>query len=159
MRFRGHKWKIGFAIVLLSLHATAGHVLWFTVVGDPSNPDADTIQIDPVARSSAGLRVMEIRTSRSNVRTSQEGVAFRSYEALVEFDCDKATARFLQSQFFDEPLWQRPSRLVQFRADQTRPMDFKLLEPNPRDRVIRAACVSHARSTEASSSKPHARAK
>lgn len=133
--------RLTLSIALLTCAATAHAIDWFTVVGDPADPRADTIQIDPVARRTDGpLRTMGIRVSRSVERTSAGGVVFRSYEGTVEFDCSRGTARFERTQFFAEPLWRKPGPVVDFPRDDPRPMAFRLFEPNPNERVIRAAC-------------------
>lgn len=132
--------------VLLACAPVAHAIDWFTVVGDPADPRADTVQIDPVVRRADGpLRTMGIRVSRSMERTSGGGVVFRSYEGTVEFDCARHTARFERTQFFSEPLWRNPGPVVDFPRDNPRPMAFRLFEPNPRERVIRAACQSYSR--------------
>ncbi len=126
--------------------AGAGASDWFTIVGDPSDTNADTIQMDPAARKVDGpRRTMAIRVSRSTRRISGGGTVFRSFEGTVEFDCDKQTARFVRSQFFNDPLWKTPGPLVEYASTDVRPMAFRLFDPNPRDRVIRAACQSYAR--------------
>ena len=132
------------ALVCVVSPVLASTTEWFTIVGDPRDPHADTIQMDPVARKAEGaLRVMGLRVSRSMVRTSSGGASFRSYEGTVEFDCDKLSARFVRSQFYDEPLWKSPGALVDFPPSSDRPMAFRLFEPNPRERVIRAACQGY----------------
>lgn len=115
---------------------------WLTIVGDPADPNADTIQINPIALSRTDARrVMQVRASRSHERTSTDGIRFRSYRAEVEFDCARLTARFLHSQFYAQPLWQVPGTEVHYPGDTPRPMEFRSFEPNPRDKVIRAACA------------------
>jgi hypothetical protein len=119
---------------------------WLTIAGDPTDATADTIQMDPVAGSVDGsLRTMGIRVSRSVERTSAAGSVFRSFEGAVEFDCDKQTARFVSSQFYRDPLWKTPRAFKEFPATEVRPMAFRLFEPNPRERVIRAACQAYLR--------------
>nr|WP_145548125.1 surface-adhesin E family protein [Variovorax boronicumulans] len=131
--------------LLVALACLAGaaraDVLWLTIVGDRTDPNADTIEMNPIAVSRHGASVvMEIRVSRSIVRTSNDGVQFRSYRGEVGFDCVQGTARFLRSQFYAEPLWRVPLQELRYPSDQVRPMEFRLFEPNPRDKVIKAAC-------------------
>jgi hypothetical protein len=116
-------------------------VPWFTIVGDRNDPNADTIEMNPVAVARQGQSVvMEIRVSRSIARTSGDGVQFRSFRGEVGFDCAQLTARFLRSQFYAEPLWRVPVQELRYPPDRVRPMEFRLFEPNPRDKVIKAAC-------------------
>lgn len=128
-------------VFTLAAGAAAAQVPWLTVAGNPQDPKADTIQINPVAVSDNGrTRLMELRISRSHERTSQDQVRFRSFHAFVEFNCEAMTARFVRSQFFHEPLWIAPGPELSYPADRVRSMDFRRFDPNPRDRVIRAAC-------------------
>lgn len=116
-------------------------VPWLTIVGDHDDPKADTIEINPLAVSRNGpVRVMEIRISRSIERTSSDGVKFRSFRGEVEFDCARGSARFVRSQFYAQPLWQSPTVRLSYPPDTVRPMEFRMIEPNPKDKVIRAAC-------------------
>ena len=127
----------------LAAGAATAQVPWFTVVGNPEDPNVDTIQINPIAVSERdATRIMELRVSRSHERSSQDRVRFRSFRGLVEFNCDAMTARFVRSQFYHSPLWTDPGPELRYPADTVRRMDFRLFEPNPRDRVIRAACHS-----------------
>ena len=144
------KKRLGVLVMVAGVSA-AGATEWFTVVGDPNDPRANTIQIDPIVRKADGpLRSMGLRVSRSMLRTSAGGVTFRSYDATVEFDCDKLTVRFVRSQFYDEPLWNKPGPLRNYPPTDVRPVEFRQIEPNPRDRVIRAACESYRRSATGS---------
>lgn len=114
---------------------------WLTIVGDATDPNTDTIEMNPIAVSRDGpLRVMEIRVNRSAERTSGDGVKFRSFRGEVEFDCSRPSARFVRSQFYAEPLWKSPKTQLSYPPNKVRPMEFRLFEPNPKDKVIRAAC-------------------
>lgn len=129
------------AIAFLACNAGA-EGLWFTIAGDRNDPHADTIEMNPIAVSRDGPKVvMEIRVSRSGERTSSDGVAFRSFRGEVGFDCSRRTARFLRSQFYADPLWQTPIKELRYSSGQVRPMEFRMFNPNPRDSVIKAACA------------------
>lgn len=129
------------ALLLLPALACAGGDLWLTIVGEPERADVDTIQFNPIPVSVQGpLRVMTVRVSRSEERMSGDGIRFRSFSGLVEFNCERQQARFASSQFYDEPLWRSPSRFVKYPPTDVRPMAFRKFEPNPSERVIRAAC-------------------
>ncbi len=127
-------------VAFLACNAFA-EVPWFTIAGDRNDPGADTIEMNPIAVSRDGPKiVMEIRVSRSGQRTSSDGVAFRSFRGEVGFDCSRRTARFLRSQFYAEPLWKAPIEELHYASNQVRSMEFRLFDPNPRDSVIKAAC-------------------
>lgn len=133
--------KLALVVAFLACNAGAEGP-WFTIAGDRNDPHADTIEMNPIAVSRDGPKiVMEIRVSRSGQRTSADGVAFRSYRGEVGFDCSQRTARFLRSQFYAEPLWKAPIKELHYASSQVRSMEFRLFDPNPRDSVIKAACA------------------
>ena len=134
-----------------ALFLAAGSALaaepWFTVVGDDTNPNVDTVQFDPTPVSVNGhLRVLRMRASRSADRLSGEGIRFRSYNGMVEFDCDLRTARFVRSEFYLEPFWKgEPYRTFDYGPETNRAMRFYGIQPNPAERILRAACLPAAR--------------
>ncbi|KQP37132.1 surface-adhesin E family protein [Pseudorhodoferax sp. Leaf274] len=134
------------ALALAAAQPSAhGQQTWFTLVGNPVAAETDTIELDPVTVTVDGpIRLMAIRVNRSAERVSRDGVRFRSFSGLVQFDCSTRMARFVQSSFFALPLWQGPSVELRYGPDQVRPMAFRGFEPNPSERVIRAACRSYA---------------
>lgn len=116
---------------------------WLTVIGSADDPDVNTIQIDPTPLDVQGhLRWMTLRLNRPKQRTSTDGIVFRSFVSVIEFDCDKRTARFTKTQFYNGPLWTSPGRTMNYPASMVRPVVFREIEPNPRERVIKAACTS-----------------
>ncbi|RYX94362.1 MAG: hypothetical protein EOO28_15000 [Comamonadaceae bacterium] len=131
-------------LVILSLIpacAFASDHTWFTIVGDSLRQDVDTIQVDvnPVAIKN-NMRLLNVRLSRAKGRVSGDGISFRSFDSLTEFDCDKKTARYTRTRFYAEPLWKAPTRVMDYPSNDVRPMAFREIEPNPNERIIRAAC-------------------
>ena len=121
--------------------AQAAPTPWLTVVGNPDDPRADTIQVNPLFIMKDGpQRVMEVRVSRSMERTSMDGIRFRSFQGLVAFDCQARVARFVSSQFYNAPLWRDPGARMDYPESRWRPVEFRGFSPNPRDRVVQAAC-------------------
>ena len=116
---------------------------WLTVVGSAEDPNIDTIQIDPTPLETNGqLRWMTLRLNRAKQRTSTDRIAFRSFSSVVEFDCEKRSARFTKTQFYNGPLWTSPGRAMDYPPWMVRPMVFREIDPNPKERVIKAACTS-----------------
>ena len=116
---------------------------WLTVLGNAEDPNVDTILIDPTPMEIKGqLRWMQLRLSRARQRTSTDRIVFRSFISVVEFDCEKRSARFTRTQFYNGPLWTSPGRAMDYPPWMVRPMVFREIEPNPRERVIKAACTS-----------------
>lgn len=117
---------------------------WLTVVGDVDDAASDTVQVDPTLKAVNGeLRSMAIRVNRASMRTSPDGVLFRSYIAQVEFNCLKAEARFQTVSYFLSPLWHGVAhRTVVFTPANARLMRFRDMDPNPVERIVRAACMA-----------------
>jgi len=130
---------------LLAAAQPAPRSNWFTVMGDATNPTVNTIEVDPapVEVSDAG-RTMHIRVSRSSQRISWDGIAYRSYRARVLVNCTEGKAWYLSLDFHRDPLWHGTAyRTSTFTREQQtqRPMLFLDVEPNPTQRIIRAACL------------------
>ena len=117
---------------------------WLTVLGNPSEAAVTTIEVNPVTIAISGdQRTMQVRINRSVQRTTPDGVTFRSFNSSVLFDCVQKTARFVSVDFYAQPLWQGEIfKSVTYSALDARNMEFREVEPSPRDRIIRAACRS-----------------
>lgn len=114
---------------------------WFTVTGNPRDPTVNTVEVDPVAIGAAGGRkTMNVRVSRSEQRNNWEGVPYRSYESQVVFNCRAGTGQYLVATFYMAPLWQGTPHKTTDYAANPRPMLFRDVEPNPTERIVRAAC-------------------
>lgn len=133
---------IGLALLLLAGLGRADPT-WFTIVGNPVDPAADTIQVEVASiQGDDALRTAKIRVSRANVRLSPWAkVEFRSFVALTQFDCKARTARYLATDFHRQPLWQgTPFHSVTYPRDVVATMRFRDVDPNPAERIVRAAC-------------------
>lgn len=117
---------------------------WLTVAGEPENPAADTVQVDPGSiEADEDQRTMRVRVSRSTLRTSWDGVPYRSYESSVRIDCRDHSARYLSITFYPLPRWQGAShRTVDYSKGPVRAMGFRDIVPNPNQRIVVAACAS-----------------
>lgn len=115
---------------------------WFTVIGDDRDGASDTIQVDPESVTSGDIRTLKVRVNRAAVRTSWDKVNYRSYQALVTFDCVQRSARYVSITFYSLPLWKgEPHKTSDYSTGTPRPMRFLDVTPNPSARIIRAACV------------------
>ncbi|CAN5276105.1 hypothetical protein BH10PSE18_BH10PSE18_49530 [soil metagenome] len=114
---------------------------WFTVAGNPNDAAADTVQVDPVAIGVDGpLKTMNLRVSRSALRTNWEGVPYRSYESEVAFDCRARRADYRVVTYYMAATWQGAPHVTTNYANDPKPMLFRDMSPNPTSRIIRAAC-------------------
>jgi len=118
---------------------------WFTVVGDPQDKAADTVQVDPsgaAAPAEPARQAMNLRVNRAAPRTNWDGVPYRSYESRVVFDCQARRASYVAARFYIEPLWQGEPHHVADYSDAPKPMLFRDMKQNPTARIVRAACRS-----------------
>lgn len=114
---------------------------WFTVTGNPGDALVDTVQVDPVAvHVKGGFKTMKLRVSRASPRLNWEQLPYRSYEARVVFDCRARKGSYVYAIYYAVPLWAGDPHNVTDYAGNPRPMLFRDIEPNPTDRIVRAAC-------------------
>lgn len=117
---------------------------WLTMVGNPQEPKIDTVQVDAMSIMGVGdLKLIKLRASRQSVRTSPLGIQFRSFEAIGEIDCISRTARYVRTTFFGSPLWQSPIKTVDYGSERLSVMAFRGIEPNPTEKIVRAACLEN----------------
>lgn len=130
--------------LLLAGSCLAQPVEWLTVTGDRTDPAQDTIEVNPIPVSTADdNRTMRIRVSRSVQRTNWDGIPFRSYYAMVEFDCGSKTAQFQQVSYYMQPVWAGEAhKVMSYGKQDPRPMRFRGVTPNPVERIIKAACAT-----------------
>lgn len=120
--------------------SSTSRATWFTVMGDPEDPTVNTVQVDPVDHD-GNPRTMRVRVSRSTLRTSWDGIPYRSYTSNVSFECDKNKARYLSLSYHSQPLWPgEPDKTVDYTSGTPRLMEFRDVTPNPTQRIIQAAC-------------------
>ena len=125
-------------VALGSAHAAP---TWLTFIGDPTQPAVDTVEVDASSAVTFGkARLVGIRVNRAKDRMALDKQPFRSYESLVVIDCDKRTARHNSQTLFPEPLWKGVPRAHTYDEKDIREMAFRGVEPNPKERIIKAAC-------------------
>ena len=130
--------------VLAGATGTAQASTWLTMRGEPDDDANDIVEVNPESmEGKSELRTMQVRVNRAHQRTSRDGVVFRSFLSVVEFDCAKNTARFVSADFYHLPMWRGAVHHTKvYSRDQMRPMVFREMTPNPTERIIRAACKS-----------------
>ena len=91
-------------------------------------------------------KILNIRVNRDKLRTSWDGVSYRSYTAAVAVNCDLKNARYLSLIFYLLPLWEGLSHKTSTYSElAVRPMLFRDMDPNPTERIIKAACFASGR--------------
>lgn len=122
---------------------------WLTVIGDNSDPATNIVEIDPSVKPAApGQKMTWMRVSRAESSKSRDGPAYRSYEAVVVFDCPKGTARYSRVVFYEQPLWAgRPHSTFTYSPADVQPVNFYNITPNTNARIMRAACQNRTVTT------------
>ena len=115
---------------------------WLTMVGMPGDASHITIEVQPTSHVVIANRAsLNVRVNRSNFNTSSEGIPFRSYTATILIDCLEKTARFTSVAFYMMPIWEgKRHKIVSWSEAEVRPVLFRNFVPNPREKIIRAAC-------------------
>ena len=143
MRLKNHQFAaFALAAGMSACWPTRATTNWLTLVGNPRDAAVSTIEVYalPVVVSD-NLRSLDIRVNRDQQSLSSEGIPFRSYSATILVDCYENKARFTTAAFYMTPLWEgTPHKIASWSAAQVRPVLFRNFDPNPRDKIIRAAC-------------------
>lgn len=130
-----------FCLLALTICTAQADPVWLTVLGDPLDPAADTVQVDVTSAVAFDrARIVTIRANRAQDRPARDGLPFRSYVSSVLIDCDKNTARHRSQELFTEPLWRGAPRTHHYQDDDVRTMAFRGMEASPQTRIVRAAC-------------------
>lgn len=134
--------KVFVLFCLWSGSCLQAQTVWFNILGDSADVSVNTVEVDPTPVSiSANARTLRVRVSRSAERVSWEGVPYRSYVSEVFFDCANNTASYVWVDFYGQPAWKgEPRKRSVYSQSEPRPMRFLDIEPNPYQRIIRAAC-------------------
>lgn len=131
--------------MFFALAASAHAANWLTITGDADNPNSDYVQVDPaVVEVGDGLKSLVVRVNHAANKLTDEGVAFRSFEAPIVVDCRTKSAYYTESRAYKQPAFHGAPLGVQLFKPFARPVRFESLPGNPSDRVIKAACVAVA---------------
>lgn len=127
---------------LVCIPALAEQPQWFTIVGDPHDPMADTVQVD-VARAVAfdTARLVRLRVSRSAARMGYDGRPYQSYYSTAVVNCDAQTAWHRSLSLFSHPLWRGSMRIARYEERDGKHLVFADMPHNPTGRLIKAACA------------------
>jgi hypothetical protein len=128
--------------LLALLVSTGARAEWLTLTGSPGDATSSYVQVDPTTVQVDGShRLMNLRLSVAQERTTKDGLRFRSFRARVNVDCEARNARYVSATYFGHPDFVgEPIAVRVFEADDVRPM---ALAGAPRDlagRTINAAC-------------------
>ena len=112
--------------------------LWFTLMGTLADGHTDTVQLNMSRISKAEhIESMELRVSLGERRTNGSEV-YQSYWSTIEIDCANSSIVHVEQRRYEGPRWTGAETFQRF--TETRPMAFTGLQPNPKERVLKAAC-------------------
>lgn len=127
-------------VAAAGLPALAGESNWLTISGSGTTA-GETVEIAPELVSlSSDLRLITVRVNRLDERMGYDGEPYRSYQAEVRVDCVSRKAAFSRITFYQAHQWTGPSREASFAGDGMPPLRFADMQPNPKQRIIEAAC-------------------
>jgi hypothetical protein len=117
---------------------------WFTLVGDRLEPQGDLIEVRPEPTNLGERVLLDLRVSRSHVRSSFKGQKYRSYYAKVVVNCTARQAWYLSLSYHAQPQWQGPPVGTESYEEGQAPVLFKDVPRQPYKRLIHAACSTRA---------------
>ncbi len=115
---------------------------WFTVYGDPLQPQADLIEIRLASLSlvsRADQLSVEVRVSRRSNRNAYGGGQYRSHHSVAVMDCENQVGWYTQMKFYKLPVWRGPVTMSRSFEPGSAPVAFKDI-PGEAERLVRAAC-------------------
>ncbi|SDJ13367.1 hypothetical protein SAMN05444748_11075 [Variovorax sp. OV700] len=134
--------KRPFLLLLALLAGPLAHAEWLTLTGSAGEATNSYVQVDPTSVVVDGSkRLVAVRISLAEPRTSQEGIKFRSVTAQASVDCDARKARYVSATYFGQPNFVGPPLAVrEFDETDVRPMKFDGLPGDLAARTVNAAC-------------------
>jgi hypothetical protein len=132
-------------IPLLFLALLAGPLAraeWLTLTGSPGEAANSYVQVDPTSVVVNGTkRLMAVRLSLAEARTSRDGIKFRSFIAQASVDCEARSARYVSATYFEQPNFVgEPMAVRAFDEADVRPMNFAGAPGELAARTVNAAC-------------------
>lgn len=133
--------RLPIVIASLLLCGGAHAVEWFTLIGDKSDPAVDTAQLDisTVVRKNANL-MLRFRVNLAMPRKIGATEVYQSYVSHITVECPTQSVFHEDQVRYRDPLWQGPTHSEQF--IQPKPMAFGGLYPDPKPKILAAACQS-----------------
>ncbi|WPB54965.1 surface-adhesin E family protein [Xylophilus sp. GOD-11R] len=133
--------RLPILVASLLLCGSAQAVEWFTVIGDKNDPAVDTAQLDisTVARKNNNL-MLRFRVNLAMPRKLGGTEVYQSYVSHITIECATKSVFHEDQIRFRDALWQGPTHSEQF--IQPKPMAFGGLYPDPKPKILAAACQS-----------------
>jgi len=134
------RFLLGLCLAVLAPACLAGE--WFLLSGDgdgigPQAADTAELDISTVGRK-ADTRSFRFRVNLAETRSDEAGHPYRSYLSLITVVCSTRSVFHDEQTRYRDAGWTGPARTEVF--PQPRPMAFGGLDPDPRARLLAAAC-------------------
>jgi hypothetical protein len=126
------------ALLLTSFLARAqAEPVWFDVGGP--GPSADVVELDVSdIKPGQAIKSLSLRVSLAAERILPSGERYSSYTSEIEIDCAERAVIHRKQTRYAGPRWTGAATTQEFPG--ARPMAFRGLQPDPKPRVLRAAC-------------------
>ena len=136
-------WRATAVFAMFYCPTAQGQSSWLAFAVHSADTQSDVLEADPLSRSvTPNGPMLNIRVNRAMLRTSTDGIPFRSYTATVLVDCAAKTARFVTASFYMMPFWEgKPHKTLDYSPTEVRPLLFRLFDPNPLPRIVAATCA------------------
>lgn len=122
--------------------AWANEPAWLSITGDAQNAAMDTVDVDASsAVAFETMRLIKLRVNRAKPRPGFDGLPYQSYYSTAIVDCPALNAWHRTISLFEQPLWRGQMRIKEYTESDGHGVTFSDMEPNPRDRLIKAACA------------------
>ncbi|MCZ2496608.1 hypothetical protein GN316_07550 [Xylophilus sp. Kf1] len=119
-------------------------VEWFTVIGIKNDPNVDTAQLDVSTITRRGpATVLRFRVNLAEPRKLPSGETYQSYVSFISIDCNSMSVFHEEQTRYGQPYWAGSTAYEKFA--QPKPMAFGGLAPDPKPRILNAACRSQFR--------------
>lgn len=116
---------------------------WLTIHGFPELGESDLVQINPTATPWQDQVAVELRVSRSAMRTNARNISYRSYQGMAVFDCVQRKGWYLTLSYYQEPNWRGPVTARAEFKEHDSPVVFAGIPGDPSGKLLRAACRNH----------------
>jgi hypothetical protein len=129
-------------LCLVLLACTGTRAEWLTLTGSSGDAGDNYVQVDPTSVQVDGAhRIVKLRLSLAQTRTTRDGIPFRSFDAKVDVDCAARNARYVSATYFGQPNFVgEPIAVRHFAPDDVRPMTLGNAPRELAARTINAAC-------------------
>lgn len=138
--FRTRSLRIVPLMVALTLAlASRADPVWFSVMGQPSQPDVDSVELNVENIPKRGeVARLDLRVNLAKQRLMTGGEKYQSYISVIEIDCSKDSIVHVHQTRYANAFWKGAGTFQKF--EQVRPMAFGGLLPSPKPTILRAAC-------------------